>query len=103
MKRASLNQSTTPKPVPGGGKPRPPLKPKPALPKCQALYGYTAKDIDELSFQEGDIIEVVKERTYFYILFWGHMLGSYCIHNRDILLFALYDCLDFLYTSLLLY
>ena len=81
MKRATLNQTTTRKPVPGGGKPRPPSKPKPALPKYKALYDYVAKDLDELSFQEGDIIEVLNERTYFYILFWGHMLGSYCIHK----------------------
>lgn len=80
MKRASLNQSKTPKPVPAGGKPRPPMKPKPVLPKCKALYDYAAKDIDELSFSEGDIIEVVKERKYFCILFWGHLLGSYCMH-----------------------
>lgn len=61
VKRATLNQSTTPKPVPGGGKPRPPMKPKPSLPKCKALYAYAAKDIDELTFKDGDIIEVVKE------------------------------------------
>jgi hypothetical protein len=81
VKRATLNQSTTPKPVPGGGKPRPPMKPKPSLPKCKALYAYAAKDIDELTFKDGDIIEVVKECKYFYILFWGHMLGSYCMHK----------------------
>jgi len=67
VKRATLNQSTTPKPVPGGGKPRPPGKPKPALPKYKAMYDYAAKDVDELSFQEGDIIEVLNERTYFYV------------------------------------
>jgi myosin-1 len=81
VKRASLNRSKTPKPVPAGGKPRPPMKPKPALPKCKALYEYVAKDIDELSFKEGDIIEVVKERKYFYVLFWVHMLGWYCMHK----------------------
>jgi myosin-1 len=76
-----LNQSKTTKPVPGGGKPRPPAKPKPVLPKYKALYDYAAKDVDELSFQEGDIIEVLSERTYFNVLFWSHVLGSYCIHK----------------------
>ena len=69
MKRATLNQSTTPKPVPGGGKPRPPAKTKPALPKYKALYDYTASDVDELSFKEGDIIEVLSQRMYFYVPF----------------------------------
>lgn len=68
VKRASLSQSATSKPIPGGGKPRPPMKPKPVLPKCKALYDYTAQDLDELSFKEGDIIEIVKERKYFYAL-----------------------------------
>jgi len=61
VKQETLNQSTTPKPVPGVGKPRPPAKTKPALPKYKALYDYTASDVDELSFQVGDIIEVFNE------------------------------------------
>jgi hypothetical protein len=69
VKRATLNQSKTPKPAPGGGKPRPPARPKPVLPKCKAIYDYTAQDVDELSFQEGDIIDIVNECMYFYILF----------------------------------
>lgn len=69
VKRASLNQSATPKPIPGGGKPRPPMKPKPALPKCKALYDYTAQDLDELTFKEGDVIEVLKEGKYFYVIY----------------------------------
>ena len=62
VKRASLSQANTLKPVPGGGKPRPAMKPKPALPKAKALYDYTAQDLDEMTFKEGDIIEIVKER-----------------------------------------
>ena len=34
---------------------------KPALPKCRCLYAYDAQDLDELSFNEGDIIEILKE------------------------------------------
>ncbi|XP_047117014.1 unconventional myosin-Ie-like [Schistocerca piceifrons] len=52
QKRASV------KPVPGGGKPKPPAKPKKQV---KAMYDYSAQDLDELSFQEGDIIEVIKE------------------------------------------
>jgi hypothetical protein len=45
------------------------MKPKPALPKCKALYDYTAQDLDELSFKEGDVIEVLNEGNYFYVLY----------------------------------
>jgi hypothetical protein len=45
------------------------MKPKPALPKYKALYDYTAQDLDELSFKEGDVIEVLKEGKYFYVLY----------------------------------
>ncbi|KAJ9600377.1 hypothetical protein L9F63_009305, partial [Diploptera punctata] len=62
VKRASLSQGGAAKPLPGGGKPRPAMKPKPpALPKAKALYDYTAQDLDEISFKEGDIIEIQKE------------------------------------------
>lgn len=33
------------------------------------MYDYTAQDLDELSFKEGDVIEIVKERKYFYTLY----------------------------------
>jgi hypothetical protein len=45
------------------------MKPKPTLPKCKALYDYTAQDLDELSFKEEDIIEILKECKYFYVLY----------------------------------
>jgi myosin-1 len=35
-------------------------KPK-ALPQCKALYDYDASDTDELTFREGDIIELVRK------------------------------------------
>jgi DNA-directed RNA polymerase subunit H (RpoH/RPB5) len=44
------------------------MKPKPVLPKCMALYDYTAQDLDELSFKEGDVIEILRESKYFYVL-----------------------------------
>ncbi|GAB6019968.1 Unconventional myosin-Ie [Chamberlinius hualienensis] len=58
MKRQSLRQN---RPAPGGGRPKPAPKPKPMLPKCKTLYAYDAQDVDELSFGENDIIEIIKE------------------------------------------
>lgn len=46
-------------------KPRPAPKPKPAVkprgPVVKALYPYEAQDTDELTFQEGQIIELVRK------------------------------------------
>ncbi|XP_064390451.1 unconventional myosin-Ie-like [Halichondria panicea] len=58
--------------TPEGGGTRPPPKsrakppargpkPAPALPKCKAVFDYDATDTDELSFKEGDIIDIIKE------------------------------------------
>ncbi|CAH1796060.1 unnamed protein product [Owenia fusiformis] len=49
------------KPAPAPNKPKPKPKPKPTLPTCKTLYAYDAQDTDELSFNEGDIIEILKE------------------------------------------
>ncbi|KAK8758165.1 hypothetical protein V5799_004202, partial [Amblyomma americanum] len=49
------------RPVPGGGKPKPPSRPKPAVPTCKALYAYEPQDTDELAISEGDTIEIIKE------------------------------------------
>lgn len=71
MTRINLfrNKSQVEKPVPGGGKPRPPVKPKPiTLPRCKAIYDYMAQDLDELSFEPGDVIDIIKEREL--ILFY---------------------------------
>lgn len=56
------NRHSTSKPAPGAGRPKPKPQPKvPSLPKCKTLYAYDAQDTDELSFNEGDVIEIVKE------------------------------------------
>lgn len=49
------------RPPPAGGKPRPKAKPKPLMPQCRCLYAYDAQDTDELSFNEGDTIDIMKE------------------------------------------
>ncbi|XP_076800330.1 unconventional myosin-Ie-like isoform X2 [Clavelina lepadiformis] len=60
QRRMSQQRSQRNRPVPGGARPKP--RPKPvALPKCKALYAYDAQDTDEISFDYGAIIEIVKE------------------------------------------
>ncbi|PVD20173.1 hypothetical protein C0Q70_20668 [Pomacea canaliculata] len=56
-------QSKNVRPPPGIGRPKPSTRPKPTpqLPVCQCLYTYDAQDTDELSFNEGDKIEILKE------------------------------------------
>lgn len=49
------------KPAPGGGRPKPPAKPKPALPQCKAIYAYEAQDTDELTFNVDEVITVIKQ------------------------------------------
>ena len=55
------NRHSSIKPNPGAGRPKPSPKPKPVLPQARCLYAYDAQDIDELSFNEGDIIDILKE------------------------------------------
>ncbi|KAM7081353.1 LOW QUALITY PROTEIN: unconventional myosin-If-like [Ciconia maguari] len=40
---------------------RPKPQPKAAVPRCQALYQYIGQDVDELSFNVGDIIDILLE------------------------------------------
>ena len=40
---------------------KPPPAPKPNMPMCKAIYDYDATDTDELTFKEGDLIEIIKE------------------------------------------
>ena len=46
---------------PAPGKPKLKPKPTPSLPKCKTIYPYDATDVDELSFQPDEIIEIIKE------------------------------------------
>jgi len=55
---SSKTAAARPKP-PAPAKPKP--APKPRLPMCKTVYAYDAAETDELSFQAGETIEIVKE------------------------------------------
>ncbi|NWS60894.1 MYO1F protein, partial [Chunga burmeisteri] len=54
QRRRSLSQRPPP-----AGRPKP--QSKVAVPRCQALYQYIGQDVDELSFNVGDIIDILLE------------------------------------------
>ncbi|NWX90932.1 MYO1F protein, partial [Nothoprocta pentlandii] len=54
QRRRSVSQRPPP-----AGRPKP--QPKVAIPRCQALYQYVGQDVDELSFNVGDIIDILLE------------------------------------------
>lgn len=70
---ATRNSLTNQRPVPGAGRPKPAAKPAPIYPKCRALYDYEARDLDEISIKEGDVIALMKESKSFGI---GITVGS---------------------------
>ncbi|TSY41753.1 Unconventional myosin-If [Bagarius yarrelli] len=41
--------------------PTPKAPPRPHGPQCRALYQYTGQDVDEISFNAGDVIDLLKE------------------------------------------
>ncbi|XP_020366612.1 unconventional myosin-If [Rhincodon typus] len=53
QRRRSVSQ----RPLPGVGRP----KPQTQRPRCRALYQYTGQDVDEISFNVNDIIEILLE------------------------------------------
>nr|XP_054756571.1 unconventional myosin-Ie-like [Lytechinus pictus] len=59
QKRRTIKGS---RPAPGAGRPKPkPQPPPPSRPKCRTIYAYDAGDTDELSFREGETIEIITE------------------------------------------
>lgn len=56
QRRRSLSQRPPP-----ARRPKP--QPKATLPRCQALYQYIGQDVDELSFNAGDVIDILLEGT----------------------------------------
>jgi hypothetical protein len=61
MQRVHTANKNRPAPGSGRPKPKPAAKPQQALPKCKCLYAYDAQDTDELSFNVGEIIDILKE------------------------------------------
>ena len=80
QRRISQQRSVNmPRPIPGGNRPKPKPKPvnllkkgkvsglclwlltKPHMCPLQAMYPYTAQDTDEISLNQDDIIEIIKE------------------------------------------
>jgi len=62
QRRISQQRSVNmPRPIPGGNRPKPKPKPVNLLKKGKAMYPYTAQDTDEISLNQDDIIEIIKE------------------------------------------
>ena len=66
---SSKRKSQEARPVPGHGRPKPPPARKPVSnPKARCLYAYDAQDTDELSFNEGEVIEIIREGMHCILL-----------------------------------
>ena len=61
IERINSKKKSLSKRPPAPGKPRLKPKPAPSLPRCKTLWPYDATDVEELSFQPDEIIEIIKE------------------------------------------
>ncbi|KAJ7385321.1 Unconventional myosin-Ie [Desmophyllum pertusum] len=61
IERINSKKKSMSKRPPAPGKPKLKPKPTPSLPRCKTIYPYDATDVDELSFQPDEIIEIIKE------------------------------------------
>jgi len=62
--RAGDARKSIEKPEPGAGRPKPKPRPPPkptTHPQCRTLFAYDAQDTDELSFNAGEQIDILKE------------------------------------------
>uniref|UniRef100_A0A8C5SFQ8 Myosin IF n=1 Tax=Laticauda laticaudata TaxID=8630 RepID=A0A8C5SFQ8_LATLA len=57
--RTQRKRSISQRPPPAAGRPKP--QPKISGPRCRALYRYLSQDVDELSFNVGDVIDLLVE------------------------------------------
>uniref|UniRef100_A0A6I8S5Z3 Myosin IF n=1 Tax=Xenopus tropicalis TaxID=8364 RepID=A0A6I8S5Z3_XENTR len=56
---AQRRKSVTHRPPPAVGRPKP--QSKPAGPRCKAIYQYIGQDVDELSFNVNEVIDIILE------------------------------------------
>ncbi|XP_069832748.1 unconventional myosin-If isoform X2 [Dendropsophus ebraccatus] len=56
---AQRRKSVTQRPPPAVGRPKP--QARPACPRCRAIYQYIGQDVDELSFNVNDVIDILLE------------------------------------------
>lgn len=56
QRKRSISQRPPPAP---SSRPKP--QPRPQGPRCKALYQYFGQDVDEISFDVGDVIELISE------------------------------------------
>ncbi|KAJ6650914.1 hypothetical protein lerEdw1_001910, partial [Lerista edwardsae] len=59
MAGAQRKRSISQRPLPAVGRPKP--QPKASGPRCRALYQYIGQDVDELSFNVGDVIDILMQ------------------------------------------
>nr|XP_060641133.1 unconventional myosin-If isoform X1 [Anolis sagrei ordinatus] len=59
MAGTQRKRSISQRPPPAVGRPKP--QPKATGPRCRALYQYLSQDVDELSFNVGDVIDLLME------------------------------------------
>nr|XP_028569738.1 unconventional myosin-If [Podarcis muralis] len=59
MAGTQRKRSISQKPLPAVGRPKP--QPKASGPRCRALYQYVGQDVDEISFNAGDVIDILME------------------------------------------
>lgn len=63
QRNSTHRRKAPPPPQARSAKPKP--APKPRVPMCKTLYSYDPQEADELTFAEGEMIEIVNEGSDF--------------------------------------